>query len=227
MAEAISVPVHELLSSSYTKECEKTIRKVPLDLGSIGLGTEKVAYLLKNVFSPEECEALIRKTEEAGYVPALIHSGNYAAPAPGYRDSYRIMIDDKKFTDILFKRIGHHLPQEMFGDKLLEINERLRFLRYRPGDKFAKHYDGSYVRPDGSAETQITLQIYLNDAVQGGGGETTFFPKSTPEFVGKTLPVRPEAGMILVFEHHLLHEGSLVREGIKYTIRTDVLYKIK
>ena len=27
-----------------------------------------------------------------------------------------------------------------------------------------------------------------------------------------------------MFEHHILHEGSLLKEGRKYTMRTDVMY---
>ena len=31
-------------------------------------------------------------------------------------------------------------------------------------------------------------------------------------------------GSILVFQHDIVHEGSLLEDGIKYTIRTDVMY---
>lgn len=31
--------------------------------------------------------------------------------------------------------------------------------------------------------------------------------------------------MVLIFEHHLLHEGSELKQGRKYTIRTDVMYR--
>jgi prolyl 4-hydroxylase len=33
----------------------------------------------------------------------------------------------------------------------------------------------------------------------------------------------PEAGMVLLFEHRLMHEGSLLEAGVKYAIRTDVM----
>jgi hypothetical protein len=36
--------------------------------------------------------------------------------------------------------------------------------------------------------------------------------------------VVPEAGMVLLFEHDLLHDGEEVAGGVKYTCRTDVLY---
>ena len=30
---------------------------------------------------------------------------------------------------------------------------------------------------------------------------------------------------LLVFTQNLLHEGSLVRQGVKYTMRTEVMYR--
>jgi hypothetical protein len=38
--------------------------------------------------------------------------------------------------------------------------------------------------------------------------------------------VTPVAGSCLVFDHLLLHEGSEVKSGVKYAIRTDVFYKL-
>jgi len=35
----------------------------------------------------------------------------------------------------------------------------------------------------------------------------------------------PHTGMVLVFEHDILHEGSKLVEGRKYTVRTDVVYR--
>lgn len=143
------------------------------------------------------------------------------------------MIDDKTFASILFERIGHLLPQSFKTrttsdeHKLKEINERLRFLRYDPGDKFKPHCDGCYERPDGSARTRVTLQLYLNEGMDGG--ETTFLKMTTAKEEDAMLPenrvsVIPKTGSILVFEHNILHEGSIVRAGRKYTVRMDVLY---
>jgi hypothetical protein len=38
--------------------------------------------------------------------------------------------------------------------------------------------------------------------------------------------VNPKAGSVLIFQHRgLFHEGATVRKGIKYTMRTDILYE--
>jgi hypothetical protein len=60
----------------------------------------------------------------------------------------------------------------------------------------------------------------LNEGYEGG--ETTFinYQDST-----KHVPCIPRTGMVLVFEHEILHEGSALRKGRKYTMRTDVMYR--
>ncbi|KAG4076542.1 hypothetical protein HA402_011358 [Bradysia odoriphaga] len=180
----------------------------------------KLAFLLYNVFSRDECEALIKLSEECGYGEALVNiGGGREMRIKGFRDSSRVLIDDKAFVERLFQRISLYLPSEFMNETVVAINERLRFLRYQPGDKFKPHFDGSYCRPDNSAETLITIQIYLNENFVGG--ETNFLDRDDET---KCVPVKPVTGMVLVFEHRIFHEGSVVRKGKKYAIRTDVLY---
>jgi hypothetical protein len=119
------------------------------------------------------------------------------------------------------------------------LNERLRFLKYKPGEYFKPHNDGIYVREDGSQLSYVTVHLYLNTVEDNSGGETTF--TTAPLSYGKhlkrkkdpwiadgidSLGVRPIAGRVLIFEHHLPHEGSLLRHGIKYTMRTDIMYDL-
>ena len=219
MASAIKGSVTAALDPQFSKE-QITYEK--LDLSAI-IGKERsedaVAYLLRNVFTPAECQELIRLSEEYGYQTALINSADgKGVHIPGYRDGHRVMIDDPEFVKILFQRISQYLPKEFCTHTLLEINERLRFLRYGPEGKFAPHSDGTYFREN--AQTFITLQMYLNEGFEGGA--TTFLERKQN---GKRLEVKPETGMILVFQHDLYHEGSVVISGTKYTIRGDVLYQ--
>lgn len=215
MAEPVEMNVAHALDKNYDTSC---IRRVEVDLTSIHKNNQTLAFILENVFSAEECKKLISLSEKAGYATALIHHGDEAVAAPGYRDGDRVMIDDKEFVKILESRIQSYLPPKFENRRFLEINERLRFLRYSAGGQFKPHSDASYVRSDYTARTLITLQIYLNEGFDGG--ETTFLDFDEEVRV----PVVPKTGMILVFEHDLYHEGSFVRSGNKYTIRTDVLY---
>lgn len=35
----------------------------------------------------------------------------------------------------------------------------------------------------------------------------------------------PKAGMALVFPHLMMHQGSTIKSGTKYVLRTDVMYR--
>lgn len=63
------------------------------------------------------------------------------------------------------------------------------------------------------------MQVYLN----GGdfeGGETTFYDDEGNE----QCRIRPYAGLVVLFDHDILHEGSPVRQGRKYVLRSDIMY---
>ena len=49
------------------------------------------------------------------------------------------------------------------------------------------------------------------------GGETNFLD------LGES--VAPAPGRALLFQHPILHEGSEVTSGIKYAIRSDIMYR--
>lgn len=54
------------------------------------------------------------------------------------------------------------------------------------------------------------------------GGATTLIAR---DFTAKDQVVYPDAGRVFAFDHKLLHAGELVKAGLKYAIRTDVMYK--
>lgn len=176
-----------------------------------------LAFTLDNVFTKEECNDIIKWSEGFGYVQAALGHGNQVVS--NVRKSDRCIIDSKEFANIIFERIERFLPTEFTGTSLIEINERLRFLRYDEGGFFAKHADGWYERPDRTAKSKITIQFYLNEGFIGG--ETTFFEKHNQK---SKIPCKPKIGRILVFQHNLIHEGSKLIKGRKYTIRSDVMY---
>ncbi|KAK6839909.1 oxidoreductase domain-containing protein [Apiospora arundinis] len=119
------------------------------------------------------------------------------------------------------------------------VNKRMRCLKYGSGQFFAPHCDGSYSykdEDDGTVyRTHYTVHIYLNDSkaeasdedkdkTELEGGATTFL--STDET--RRLDVNPKAGRVLIFQHRrLYHSGDNVLAGTKYTIRTDLLYKLR
>jgi hypothetical protein len=105
----------------------------------------KLAFTLSHIFSPEECQEWITMTEGKGYITALLNvGGGREVASPKYRDSLRCLIDSPELAQKLFVRLEPFLPRTWKNDKfeLVGLNERLRFLRYDPGQKFVPHTDG-------------------------------------------------------------------------------------
>ncbi|KAK8099500.1 uncharacterized protein PG998_012741 [Apiospora kogelbergensis] len=119
------------------------------------------------------------------------------------------------------------------------VNKRMRCLKYGPGQFFAAHCDGPYGYKDESDgtvyRTHYTVHIYLNDAkvevsdknkdkTELEGGATLFLSNDEE----RRLEINPKAGRVLIFQHRrLYHSGDGVVAGQKYTIRTDLLYKLR
>jgi hypothetical protein len=85
------------------------------------------------------------------------------------------MVDDTQFASHLYERIKSYVPATFKNCVAVSLNERygsrcaqkntqyqkcllylsmmlhsLRFLRYDPGQKFAEHYDGVFMRDNGT-----------------------------------------------------------------------------
>jgi 2-oxoglutarate-Fe(II)-dependent oxygenase superfamily protein len=181
----------------------------------------KFAIVVDGLFSPEECAGYIRLAEnENAFSPAGLNTGTSQVLYKEIRDCGRWINDDPDLAGIFFERLRPYLPETAPDNPkyhLVGLNERLRFLKYEEGQFFKGHYDGSYTRPDGSEQSFVTVQIYLNDVPEGG--HTRFLNR-----VRALDSVAPKAGRVLIFEHEILHEGSKVMEGLKYVIRTDVMF---
>jgi len=100
----------------------------------------KLAFILLNVFTPEECQQWIQITEERGYSAALLNLGKEQVLVTDVRNNDRCMIDDVDMAQKIFERIQTYLPKVWKNCQLVGLNERLRFLRYDPGQKFEPHY---------------------------------------------------------------------------------------
>ncbi|KYQ89574.1 hypothetical protein DLAC_09529 [Tieghemostelium lacteum] len=131
-------------------------------------------------------------------------------------------------ADKLWQRIKQFVPDEFNLARKYSLNERLRFLRYGPGQEFKTHMDGQYQRERGPRvgdRSYVTVQLYLNEGMKGG--ETTFFETYADCDNNNGIPVIPKMGSVLIFQHDILHEGSILKKGIKYVMRTDVMYTQK
>jgi prolyl 4-hydroxylase len=164
-------------------------------------------------FTPEECDDAIRLTEAHGFRAAPITTYRGFVMRPDVRNNTRVMIDDHDAARRLWERM-ESLVRPSVGDwTAVGLNERFRYYRYDEGQYFKRHADGAFVRSD-VERSLYTAMVYLNDGFTGGA----------TEFIGHD-PVVPRRGMLLLFDHGLVHEGAAVTRGRKYVLRTDVMYR--
>ncbi|WP_137940323.1 2OG-Fe(II) oxygenase [Chitinivorax sp. B] len=168
-------------------------------------------FTLQPFFSPSCCEAMIAQAETMGFEAAAINTREGPRRVEDVRNNDRVIFDDHDLAADLFSTLQPHLMTVMGSRVLVGLNERFRFYRYTPGQKFDWHEDGPYVRAN-NERSLLTLLIYLNDGY--GGGETKF----------EWMDIKGQCGMALVFHHGLVHCGAAVTEGVKYVLRTDVMY---
>jgi len=175
-------------------------------------------FVIHDFLSRAECAAHLRHSEQVGYADAPITTASGFVLRKDIRDNDRVMIDDAALAAELFARAKPLLPATWFDWELAGFNERFRYYRYGPGQKFDRHTDGYFERDNGE-RSHLTFMVYLSDGFEGGA--TAFHTHRPP------LVVLPECGKALVFYHRQVHEGMPVISGRKYVLRTDVMYRRK
>lgn len=206
---------------------EKThVEEVPLDhIAEMWKGTS-FARIVRGVLDEDDCAQLIACINQKGFTPALLNIGmGRQVVAPEARDGHRVIVDSPELTAWLFEVLKPHLPDMLAESKLVDLNERCRFLCYTPGQHFAPHRDGRYVHnadhPNAGDFSRVTIQLYLHDVSRQAGGATNFLTRNEEPAVR----CQPVVGSVLLFTQDLYHEGELLTEGLKYTLRTEAMYR--
>ena len=171
--------------------------------------------IVDDFITPEECTEYIQLAEDYGFEEAKIRTRQGDVIDKKIRDNYRVIWDNPPFQDKVWESVKEHLPNEVDGFQLSGLNERFRFYRYEDGQQFRPHMDAPH-RVSETELSKITLLIYLNEDFKGG--ETMMILENKL--------IEPKAGRLFLFEQKVLHCGLPTTEGLKYVLRTDVMYKL-
>jgi hypothetical protein len=185
------------------------------------------AWLLHGCLSRQECQTLISVCEETGFQQAKDYCFRY-----NNRFNDRMMTDDDRLAEFLWKRIGPFVPDHVTDGFEVEwrvkgLNSRFRICRYYRGHYFGAHLDGEFYASD-REKSFLTCMLYLNDKGSDfEGGETRFLDISSKRV---KFDIEPTAGLGIVFyqkSRDTYHEGLQLTAGTKYILRTDVMYTME
>lgn len=176
--------------------------------------------------SEQECQNFVRYTEQSG---AYEHKFHKATRFMAHRDCYEHLHYDEDMAKRLYERmrttglmdvvVAASNKWSPYDYQPIGCNPNVKVYRYDTGMWFGRHVDVSDAMSE-SAQTEITVLVYLSKCK---GGATKFYPPGSKEGIS----FHPEVGSILLHVHGdrcLDHEGEKVLKGIKYVLRTDVVY---
>jgi predicted 2-oxoglutarate/Fe(II)-dependent dioxygenase YbiX len=167
-------------------------------------------FTVPGFLSPEECAEVIALAEQSGFDAATVRLEAGQQLLAHIRNNERTMVASAAWVDRLWFRLRRLPLPELDGARAVGLPRELRFYKYSPGQRFRMHKDGPW-REDGLS-SRLSFLVYLNEDFEGG--DTGF-----RDFV-----VRPRTGSALVFVHDTWHEGAAVSSGVKYVLRSDVMY---
>ncbi|MDJ1176352.1 2OG-Fe(II) oxygenase [Roseofilum capinflatum] len=172
----------------------------------------KNILILESLLSVQECSQLIDQSEKMGYSEADIQVHEGRQHLPNIRNNHRVNDYSPSLAQELWHKLASYSLPIYEGKQAISLSPYFRFYRYTPGQNFKIHQDGRQT-VEGN-ETLFTLLIFLSEDFQGG--ET--------QFRQDRIKITPKIGHALIFEHRLWHKGCLVEQGIKYVLRTDIVY---
>jgi hypothetical protein len=199
------------------------------------------AFQLLNLLSAAEADAFVEQTEHMGF-----HLDSPVSLPHDVRHNKNLnWVVSEAIDRPIWQRCKSLVTETVRGQQARGINARFRFYRYGVGDFFSTHTDGSWPGSrvtDGKLlanaypklHSQYTCLIFLSDEYKGG--RTQFLVSKTdsqrPAMASddvKTISVSTPKGAALCFPHgthpqHCLHAGETISAGVKYIIRTDILF---
>jgi hypothetical protein len=209
----------------------------------VDLMDDNRCFLLYNLLSPKECFYFINACETIG----LEELGS--SVSKGYRNHTRCIVMGPNISEWLWDRLkplieeitllNDDYKQIGLGHKLeghwkpIGLNPCWRMTKYIPEGHFGPHFDGPFIK-DANNRSLKTLNIYLNGDFEGGTtnlvkenqmlykDKTTGIYKAQEENI--LYKIKPEEGMALIFNHHILHEGEALQTNHKYLLRSDIMY---
>lgn len=168
--------------------------------------------IIDHFLDGDECKRLIELSESLGYKPADVDVHGQRQMLSMVRTNERVDIESPEIAEQFWQKLKAINIPRIDGKQPIGLTPFFRFYRYEGEQKFNMHKDGR--KEHNGNHTRMTMLVYLNDLK--GSGATRFRDADMDVF--------PRSGKALLFQHELWHAGMPVKNGIKYVLRTDVLF---
>jgi hypothetical protein len=173
---------------------------------------EENVFEICSFLSVEECDLLIEFSESIGFKEADVQTKAGRQLLTIIRNNERVDHHSNEYAELYWQRLSKLKLPFYEGKSPIGLSPYFRFYKYLPGQKFNMHKDSR--QSVGGNETLFTFLTYLNEGCLGG--ETLFRQGN--------LKVSPKKGSAIIFEHHLWHQGVEVESGVKFVLRSDIVY---
>lgn len=218
----------DLISSSAASEANLNIEQ---------LQKGHSVWTVSNFLSDDECQEWINFSESSGGLEYTAHPASmYTAHRKCFRmqDESNSQLSQQLYLRLIASGILEELkralappttpkrkPRRNKYANPVGFNPNLRLYKYVKGHSFGRHIDESN-DVEGMGQTEITVLIYLSPCQ---GGATRFYTSDRSS--KNSFAFNPERGTMLLHVHGydcLEHEAEPVLNGIKYVLRTDVVF---
>ena len=170
-------------------------------------------WSIRNFWNADVCDDIISDLESSG----LFSDGsepdernNSLEQNLRTRNMNRIIYNNKELAEEIWTILKPGLCNIADVKSPIGVNEGCRFYKYQQGQEFKFHKDAAFIRNE-SERSFFSLLIYLNDDFEGG--LTTFAGFS----------IKPVKGMAVLFPHIKDHSSTVILNGIKYILRSDIM----
>lgn len=179
-------------------------------------------FTVSNIFSPEECHDLVLRAEAIGFEAASVKTASGPQMMTHIRNNDRVNFNDSELASEMWERIHTFLPV-LDEQRACGVDPQLRVYRYVPGQQFKRHKDGAVTNASGKT-SKLSYLIYLNDDCDGGSTTFLDYRQVNGRREKVEFSVIPATGTALLFRHERWHEGTPVKSGAKYVLRSDIFY---
>lgn len=169
--------------------------------------TEASPFACLEVFSPEECEEIIR-IGDSGLVDAMVRRGDESEIDEDIRKSKIAWLSAngndwvyKKLSDAVIFLNEHHFKFDLIG-----FAEDLQFTKYSAGGKYGPHIDCT---PGRIRKLSVSVQLSNEDSYKGGDLGINY---------GREIVLPRKQGTIIAFPSIAVHSVHPVTEGVRFSL---------